>query len=101
MSRADHRPLEREIAEARGLTPRRRSELDAGAKAAAMRFAWAVRARHAAGVQRVTAGMTRDELAALAVVLADAVNPATLLAVTQVADDGRPAVKRSPGGMTA
>jgi hypothetical protein len=34
-------------------------------------------------------------------VLADAVNPATLLAVTQVADDGRPAVKRSPGGMTA
>ena len=95
MSRADHRPLEPEIAAARGLTPSQRAALDAAAKAVAMRFAWAVRARHAAEVQRVTAGMSRDQLAALAVVLADAVNPATLMAVTRAADDGMPVVSRN------
>jgi hypothetical protein len=88
-----HRPLEPELAAFHGLLPAERARLDGAAKSRAMRFTWAVKARSAAEVERVTRGMTRDDWAALAVVLADGISPGDfrLLAVTKARDE-RPSI---------
>jgi hypothetical protein len=62
----------------------------AAAKEAAMPFWSAVRSRNAHQVQQITAAMDRDELAALAVVLAEGADGMRLKAVTQAFDDGLP-----------
>jgi hypothetical protein len=87
-----HRPLAPELAAFHGLPPAERDRLVSVAKSRAMRFTWAVKARNAAEVERVTRGMPRDEWAALAVVLADAIQPGSyrLLNVTEARDDRLP-----------
>lgn len=82
-------PLPPEVAACRGLAPDRRAALVTAAKAAAMRFTWAVKARNAAEVHKITEGMGRDEFAALAVVLAEGIKPGDLRLslVVRAADD--------------
>jgi hypothetical protein len=84
---------------ARGLTPAARARLMAAAKARALDFAAAVRSGNAQAVQRLSASMSPDAWRALAIVLAEAADPARLLAVTHVPDDGLPA-HLSPEGRT-
>jgi hypothetical protein len=62
------------------------------AKQAAMRWTWAVRAGNAAEVQRLTGKWGRDEFAALAVVLAEGIQPGSyrLLEVSRAPGDGMP-----------
>jgi hypothetical protein len=93
------RPIPPELRAQKGLSPSQRAALDAGAKQVAMRFTWAVKARHAAEIQRIAAGMSREELAALAIVLAEAVRPGDmrLQEVTRVPGSGLPeGVTRRP-----
>jgi hypothetical protein len=87
----DHPLVGEEIRSQQGLSPAERARLDAEAKAVAFRFAVAVKARDAAEIQRITGPMSREGLAALAIVGFEAVTDGhRLLAVTRAADDGMP-----------
>lgn len=80
------------VAACRGLSPTEREALIASAKDRALRFTWAVKARSAAGVHEATRGMSEDEWRALAVVLAEAVQPGSMrLALVARTVDGAPA----------
>jgi hypothetical protein len=90
VSRADERPLEPHIAAARGLTPAQRAGLIAAAKKVAIRFAWAVKTKNAPVLQQISDGLDRDQLAALATVLAAATDPTDLRVIVEATDDGLP-----------
>jgi hypothetical protein len=70
----------------------RRTSLIAGAKAIAGPFAACVQAR--LRPDHHLEGLSRDELVALAVVLAEAADPAVLRAIAGSADDGRSVLDR-------
>lgn len=72
-----------------GIPPRRRDELIAQAAGIAMRFSWAVKGRHAGEVARLTKGFGEQQWAALAIVLAEGVQPGSfrLKDVTEAARD--------------
>ena len=70
--------------------PAERAETIAAAKHAAMPFWSAVHTSNAHQIQRITARMNRETLAALAVVLAEGADGMRLKAVTQAFDDGMP-----------
>jgi hypothetical protein len=72
------------------LTPARRSALIARAKRAAVPVASCVAA--SISPAHIVGGMSRDELLALVVVLAEAADPVRLRTVVQAADDGLPGV---------
>ena len=70
------------------MTPAYRAVLIARAKSAAIPVSSCVAARIPPA--HIIGGMSRDELAALVIVLAEAVDPARLRAVVQAEDDGTP-----------
>lgn len=70
------------------MTPAGRAELMARVKRIARPFANAVTQRSEHHVGLLTAGMSRDELCALAVILAEAADPELLRLVTEADDDG-------------
>lgn len=72
------------------LTDADRDALIARAKSAAVPVASCVAARIAPA--HLIGGMSRDELAALVIVLAEAADPVRLRAVTRATDDGTPGV---------
>jgi hypothetical protein len=82
-------PLEPAIAAARGLTPAERARAVERAKGVAFQFVTAVRNGSAAGVQRVANGLDWHEMAALAVVLAEAADPVKLKVVKEARDPAR------------
>jgi hypothetical protein len=89
----DHPLVGEEIRSQQGLSPAVRARLDAEAKAVAIRFAVAVKARDAAEIQRIGGPMTREGAFALAINVAEALTDGfRLRAVTEAADDGLPDV---------
>lgn len=88
-----------------GMSPSQRARLDADAKAAAMKFAWAAKSRNAPAIAVITERMTRSDLIALALNLAEAISPGDnrLLEVTRVPGDGLPqhVTRRAPHGHAA
>ncbi len=70
------------------MTPAYRAALIARAKSAAIPVSSCVAARISPA--HVIGGMTRDELAALVIVLAEAADPVRLRVVAQAVDDGAP-----------
>ena len=102
MSRAGCKPLDPRIAAARGLTPGQRADLIATAKRAALPFAAAVRADSPGRVQAIASGLDRQQLAALACVLAEAAEPGRLRIICETPDNGIPdGVTRSAKGKAA
>lgn len=89
MTRPAAEPLHPAIASARGLTPAERAKAVERAKGVAFQFVTAVRNGSAAGVQRVANGLEWHELAALAVVLAEATDPVKLKVVKEARDTAR------------
>lgn len=83
-----------EVLACRGLSPAQRAELIRQAKKVAGPFVWGVKNRSAAAVQKATAELSRDGMAALAVVLAEALPPGDmrLAIITRTEDsEGRAA----------
>jgi len=72
------------------MTPADRAALIARAKSAAIPVSSCVAARIPPA--HIIGGMTRDELTALVIVLAEAADPARLRVVVRAEDDGRPGV---------
>lgn len=81
------RPLEPAIAAAKGLSPAQRAKAVERAKGVCMQFANAVRMGDAHMVNRLSQGLEWHEMAALAVVLAAAVEPARLKVIKEARDD--------------
>ena len=72
------------------MTPADRARLMARVKRLARPFANAVAQRSEHHTALLTGGMTREELCALAVILAEAADPELLRTITEVPDDGLP-----------
>jgi len=83
----------------RGLTPPVRAAVMLTVKQRVLDVAAAVRSRSAHQVQHLMGDLSREQLAGLVLILAEAADPGRLLAVTQQPDDGMPA-HLSPEGRT-
>lgn len=91
------KPFPPEIAAARGLAPAERARAIAVAKPAAFRLVHAVKHRNAQGVQQCYDSLSREEWAAVAVVLAECVDLQRLEVLKHVPDDGMPEVVKLRG----